>query len=335
MPTNINAATDFRGTFRQGDTITVHLKITTFDGTAIDPYQITTTITGPTEDVSGGDQTSTGTPYKADTGFYVYEWEIDADQAVGTYLISWEYIVDGEEKTELQNVVVTEDLTPPAFYTGRMVAWRDALGYHLSCAQSIPVYNEQARPSYDDKTFNFSFKNWNTSAGSRVYRNGKIINTGLEINPINGTVIFDEELLPQEQINVDYNFKWFDDDALHRFLENAVQAVNIYPPHSDYNLENVPSRYVPMILYGAAKDALRQLMMCLQFQQPAQIFGGPKEAQNAFKAFDTLKQNYEKDWEKLTEQKKLGPYPSTMTIITPEYTLPGGRSRWFRMLFKS
>ena len=47
-----------------------------------------------------------------------------------------------------------------------------------------------------------------------------------------------------------------------------------------------------------------------------------------------MKKNYEGDWEKLVEQKKLGPYPSSKLIVTPEYTLPGGRSRWFRYLFK-
>jgi hypothetical protein len=87
-------------------------------------------------------------------------------------------------------------------------------------------------------------------------------------------------------------------------------------------------------LYGAAKDALRQLMLCVNFQQPAQVFGGPEQAAKAFANFDTLKQNYEKDAEKLLEQKKLGPYPKSRMVVTPEFTLPGGRSRWFRYLFK-
>jgi hypothetical protein len=91
---------------------------------------------------------------------------------------------------------------------------------------------------------------------------------------------------------------------------------------------------VPALLYGAVKDALRNLLMCLNWQQPAQVFGGTEQAQKAFSNFETLKQNYEKDWEKLVEQKKFGPYPKTLCVVTPEYTLPGGRSRWFRYLFK-
>ena len=38
---------------------------------------------------------------------------------------------------------------------------------------------------------------------------------------------------------------------------------------------------------------------------------------------------------KLYEQKKYGPYVGlTKTVTAPEFTLPGGRSRWFRYLFK-
>jgi hypothetical protein len=75
-------------------------------------------------------------------------------------------------------------------------------------------------------------------------------------------------------------------------------------------------------------------MFCLNFQQPAQVFGGTEEAGKAIANFETLKQNYEKDAEKLLEQKKLGPYPKSRMVVTPEFTLPGGRSRWFRYLFK-
>lgn len=328
--------TEFKGSFKQGATTSLHLKVTEFDGTPIDPYQITVTITGPSEDISSGDQVSSGIPFKADRGFYIYTWEIAEDEVVGTYIVDWRYVIDEIVMHEFQNVVVTAgDVQPPLFYTERMIAFRAALEHHIVCAQSVPVYYEQSKTTYDNKTFKFSFKDWNQTAGARVYRNNILISSGIEVDYFSGKVSFDDALLPQEQINVDYNFRWFDDDELNRFLLNALQTVNIYPPHSGYTLENIPDRYTPIVLYGAAKDALRQLMMCIQFQQPAQVFGGPEQAQNAFKAFDTLKQNYEKDWEKLLEQKKLGPYPSIMSIVTPEYTLPGGRSRWFRMLFKS
>jgi hypothetical protein len=48
---------------------------------------------------------------------------------------------------------------------------------------------------------------------------------------------------------------------------------------------------------------------------------------------ETLKKNYEEEFTRLLEQKKFGRYPRTKAITVPEFTLPGGRSRWFRYMF--
>jgi len=76
-------------------------------------------------------------------------------------------------------------------------------------------------------------------------------------------------------------------------------------------------------------------MMDILFQEPTKIFGGPERANQVFTQMDTLKKNYEDFLTKLLEQKKYQPYAGlTKTVTVPEYTLPGGRSRWFRYLFK-
>jgi hypothetical protein len=339
---NVNAVADYAGSFKQGGVAILKLRITTFDGTPIDPYQITTTISGPTQ---AGDQdpsqagaqypnVETGIPFQADRGYYIYTWNIPPNTTTGTYVVDWEYFVDEIERHEYQNLMVTAAVAAPYFYTERWVAFRTALDIHLSCAQSIPVYYEQARPSYDLRSYHFSFPEWNQSPGARVYRNGELVSSGLEVDYFNGKINFSTALMPQETVNVDYNFRWFSEEELNRFILNALQSMNTYPPHSGYTVENIPDRFTPAVLYGAAKDALRQLMLCVNFQQPAQVFGGPEQAAKAFANFDTLKQNYEKDAEKLLEQKKLGPYPKSRMVVTPEFTLPGGRSRWFRYLFK-
>jgi len=333
--TDINATSSSKGTFRQGETVNLYLKVTELGGTPVDPYSITCTVSGPVEDDSANQEVSTGLPYKADTGFYIYSWNIATDEDPGTYEVDWFYIVGDTETTVTQTVVVT-DSTPvaPYFYTESWKAYRAALEHHICCAQSIPIYYEQARPSYDNSVFNFSFKNWNGNCNPRIYRNEILISSGFSVDYDNGKITFSDPLMSQDVINADYNFRWFTDDDLNRFLLNALQTVNGFAPHSSYTLASLPSRFTPVVLYGAAKDALRQLMMCLNFQQPAQVFGGPDEAKSAFSNFETLKQNYNSDWEKLLEQKKLGPYPTTHMVVTPEYTLPGGRSRWFRYLFK-
>ncbi len=333
----IRSVASFRGSFKQGIIADLLIKITDFDGTPIDPSSIEVVIEGPLETTSsnmvittsGPEVTDSSTPFQITEGYYVYSWDVAADQAVGNYNVTWTYIVDGDEKNEFQIVTVVESQTnaePSSFYTQRLIDFREALEYHLSCAQTIPVYNEQARPSRDNTTFEFSFPDWNQSSGVKIYRNEVIVNADAEVDYFKGNVTFDSQLLPQETVNADYNFKWFSEEQLTRFLVNALQTVNTFPPHTGYTLDDVPDRYFPAILYGAAKDAIRQLMGCLMFQQPAQIFGGTEEAQKAFGNFETLKQNYEKDWEKLVDQKKFGPYPRLRLNVTPEYTLPGGRS---------
>ncbi len=328
---DIRAVSNFSGKFTQGNRATIMLKVTSFEGIAIDAEEISISMYNENGIEVSLDNT---TPEHVATGFYVYDWEIPDDQPKGEYTVVWSYVVDDIQKAEVQYIVVSEDATNTLLYSGRFLEFRMALEYHLTCAQSIPVYYEQAKPSRDRKKFRFSFKNWNQSADVKVYRNGNVVNDGVEVDFFNGTISFDETLAIQETVNADYNFKWFKDEELNRFLNNSVQTVNVYPPQSDYSIEDVADHHIPTILYGAAKDALRQLMMCLQFQQPQQVFGGPEGAKSAFQGFDTLKQNYEKDWEKLLEQKKYGRWPRIMVTTTPSFTLPGGRSRWFRMLFK-
>jgi hypothetical protein len=335
----IRSTASFRGKFKQGGVADLLIKITDFDGTPIDPSSIECVIYGPVETPSTDNETivDSSSPFQISDGYYVHSWEIASDQTIGTYNVTWTYIVGVEEKTELQTVVVVEsqsNAVPSGFYTERLIQMREALEYHLSCAQTIPVYFEQAKPSRDNATYQFTFPDWNQSAGVKIYRNEVIINADAEVDYFKGTVTFDTEVLPQETGNADYNFKWFSEDELTRFLVNALQAMNTYAPHTGYTLDTVPDRFFPSVLYGAAKDALRHLMFCVNFQQPAQVFGGPDQAAKAFANFETLKQNYEKEVEKLLEQKKLGPYPKSRMVVTPEFTLPGGRSRWFRYLFK-
>ena len=320
--------TDFRGNFKQGSTPNLILKIADLDGTLIDPSIITVAITGPNENVSAGEIVLTGqTPYQVANGYYVYEWTIDASQTLGTYTVEWEYVVNGVESHQYHTVVVVEDLySQPSYYTERLVALRTALEHHIACAQNIPIYFEQSKPSRDRSAFDFTFKRWNQASGVRVYRNQDLIETNVDVDWNKGQVVFSDTLLEQDTINVDYNFRWFSEDEIDRFLANSILAINAFAPASGYSINDVPTRFIPALLYGASKDALRQLMMCLQFQQPQQVFGGAEEAQKAFTNMEALKKNYEEDWKLLLEQKKLGPYPSIQMSVTPEYTLPGGRS---------
>tara|TARA_Y100000310_G_scaffold319966_1_gene375870 strand:- start:6628 stop:7953 length:1326 start_codon:yes stop_codon:yes gene_type:complete len=331
VDSSISSVSNYKGIFRQGTLATLLLRVTDFNGNPTNAEEITIKIYDENGSQVDLDET---VPERPDDGFYVYDWSISITQTPGKYTVLWVYKIDGVEDTEIQEVTVSEDADDSIYYSSRLNDFRIALEHHICCAQGIPVYYEQAKASRNRSRFEFSFPRWNQTAGVRVYRNKELINTGLLIDYFKGTVTFDSTLIPEDIVHADYNFRWFSDADLDRFLHNAVQTVNIYPPASPYTIENVPDRFIPIVLYGATKDALRKLVFCLQFQEPQQIFGGREAASKASSEFMALKENYEKDWEKLLEQKKYGPYPSSHTLVTPEFTLPGGRSRWFRYLFK-
>jgi len=326
----IRAVADYRGTFIQGSTTTLFLKITSMEGLPQDADNIAIAIYDPDEALI-----ESGTPDKVADGYYAYDWAVAAAADVGGYLVKWTYIINGTSNEELQQVVVADEGAESDFYKGRTLEFRNALESYIFCAQAIPIYFEQAKPAEDGRTFYFTFPRWNQTAGVNIYRNKNLITSSAEVNYFKGYVRFDSLQSSYDMINADYNFKWFSDLDLDTFLSNAVQTLNQFPPHSGYTLISLPDRYIPAVLYKAATDAIRKLMLCLQFQEPQQVFGGPDKAQNAFSNFETLKKNYEDEWKLLFEQKKYGPYVGlTHTIVVPEYTLPGGRSRWFRYLFK-
>lgn len=320
----IRAVADSKGRYKPGSTAFIYLRITTIDGVPIDCSDVNITIRD-----NSGSTIIEDSPDKPTEGFYVYEWIIDEYQLPGDYSVTWDYTIDNVMYYEAQEIVVAEDVDLTSkVYSPNAIAFREALSYYLQCAQCIPVYYEQAKPSHDNKTYRFTFPRWNQTTGVKIYRNNKIMNSGIEINYFKGEVVFDSTLTKYDMVHADYSFRWFSDEELSLFLENACNDFNTYPPFTRYKLTvnpYIPDIFLPAVIRKAAIDAIRKLMLCLQFQQPQQVFGGADGASKAFSNFETLKKNYEADWEKSATNKRLGPYPKTMVISTPEYTLPGGR----------
>ena len=274
-------------------------------------------------------------PEQVTKGFYFYQWFIPSDVTPGTYTVVWTYDLDDVTYTELAEVVVSSDGVATDIYSDRMRVMRKSLRHLLCCATKVPIYGEQAKPSSDCRTFYFTRPNWNQAPSQiRIYRNGHtIVNSGVTVDYTKGRIILDEELSQAEWISADYQFDWFTDDQLTDYIIGAIQMYNHTTPFSEYSYVNLPDGAVRGVLYKAAADAIRELMMCLMFPEPAQLFGGTERASQIASQLETLKKNYEEDWKYIFEQKKLGPYPKIQIMTVPSYTLPGGRSRWFRYLF--
>ena len=327
--TNIQAVPSYKGTFVQGTTATLMLKITDFDGNPLDAESISYSIKD-----NNNIEVKSGIPEKVIKGFYIFDWDVPSTQDVGEYTVYWYYMIDGVTRNEVQSIIISSDSPVETsnvdIFSGRHLEFRLALEYYILCAQCIPVYFEQCKtPSIDYKKFRFTFPNWNQTTGCKIYRNKtQLITDGVEIDYFKGEVNFASSMTEFDTIYADYNFRWFSDYQLNEFLVNAVRTLNAYPPASpQYRIETVPERFIPVVLKQSAVDALRAIMLCLQFQQPQQVFGGAEGAQNAFGNFDTLKKNYEEEIKELYAQKKLGPYVGlTRSIVAPEMSLPGGRS---------
>jgi len=325
----LSQSTESQGTFTQGTSNSLFLCLTSLNSQPVAATDVSVTLTSP----SGEVDVDADTAITISDGYYAYIWSVASDAEVGRWDLTWSYNDGIETNTITQEVVINERPDPEGVYFGQVRDLIVALEYHIRPTMNIPVYFEQGRTSKDNATFAFSFPRWNQSAGVIIYRNNNIVDEGFSTNYFRGTVTFDIPLTSYDIVNADYNFRWFSNDQLYRFLANALGKFNFYPPRSNYSLFSVPSEIVPAVLYGAAADAIREMMLSLAFQEPQLVFGGAERASNLSSSLDTLKKNYEESVKGFLDGKKLGPYPKSRNIVTPEYTLPGGRSRWFRYIF--
>ena len=341
---NIQAITETRGVFKQGTIGALKINIADFEGNAVDPTSITMTV----QDSDGDAVTDNNSvelddvvPEKVISGFYAWDWRIKSDQAVGKYTVLWTYVHEGITEKEIQTVILATDSTDSVFYGGSRFILRESLEQLIACSMKIPIFFEQARPTRDFKMYRFTKGQWNQTPGIRLYRNDQIMDSSdnVEVDYFKGQIKFADSQLVQDVITADYTFRWFSDREIDQFIDNGINTLNAFPPFSPaFNANTLltnGSQFIPAVLYRAAADAIRNIMMCLQFQQPQQFFGGADAAQKAFGNFESLKKNYESTWETLLDKKKLGPYPQSRLVVVPEFTLPGGRSRWFRYLFSS
>lgn len=322
------------GEFLLGTSVAFFFSFPDINGDLFDPSTISVNVYDP----DGIEVESDQPTEKIEIGRYAYEWEIPSTETPGLHTIKVTYVQ--ELPTESIESVFTEQFVVTSAggsYLDTMVlASRALLESFIGKTQAIAVYNETGRLDGNRQVAEFVFPRWNQTAGARVYVNGSRSELEYDVDYYKGRISFTNALSQYDNVTADYNFRWFTDGELDAFIQQAIQVFNSYTPHSYYLLWDIPARFGATVIEQAAVFALRRLMMDLMFQEPAKVFGGMDRAEKIFGQLETLKQNYEAELNKLYEQKKRGPYVGlTKTITVPEFTLPGGRSRWFRYLFSS
>jgi hypothetical protein len=144
-------------------------------------------------------------------------------------------------------------------------------------------------------------------------------------------------MAPEDNVNVTYRFAYFSDEEILSFLNLGLSMMNSMPPSSTTyrNLLTSPVEWNAPILLYASITALKRLIFGLNFQEKMIIFGEPENARNAITSFQDLYKDYSTLWTEQSKNAKTKKLPGMSQYVTPEYTLPGGRSRWFRYLYKS
>jgi len=204
-------------------------------------------------------------------------------------------------------------------------------------ATHIPIYWEQMMRTSDPKRFNAAYKNWNKDPKPMVRVGDMLVDSGWYTD-YDGNIFFEGDVPDADHISVSYNFSWFSQEELISFLNAAMGQLNALPPAENYRtVDNTPPYWDYGIILGAAIHALRRIVLGMQFQERAIIFaedgseggGGVSSKQSVF---ESLYKDYQAVWDEMAAGIKKA-LPGAGFIVTPEYTLPGGRARWFRYLF--
>ncbi len=330
------ASKQFQEGFLAGTPAVFMFTFSDIAGDLFDPSDIDIIITEP----DGTEAKTADSIDRVYLGEYAFRWDIPTTATIGAYTIEVIFVTEtssGPSTSSFSEKFIVGEVEGDSIWNVNRTNMRRFLELLISQTQKIPMFNEIGRLNKARTIAKFSFPRWNQVAGVDVYLGGSPKETGFTVDYVKGRIEFDNPLSFYDEVTADFNFRWFSDGELDEFLEQGINMVNIWPPVTSYSIVNIHTAAIWGIAaeYSAAVNVLRAWMMNIQFQEPAKIFGGLERRNEVFQHLNELKKNYEEDLYKMLEQKKYGPYEGlTKTYTTPEFTLPGGRSRWFRYLFK-
>ena len=216
----------------------------------------------------------------------------------------------------------------------------------IDLATKIPVYHETLRKTDDlaPQSFTSFCGNWNVKPTPIIRYNEVIIDPeGTSFSPAfsidykNGIVNFSEPLDPEDMIDASYQFNYFSDEQILRFFQQATSVYRVNPQFGGpRTIQQADATTRDLIYIGAALFAYQVLLQGLAFQEKRLIFDNHswEEAWKQVKdIFSSQLEFYDKMWERVLKAKEIR-LPNISAVVTPEFTLPGGRARLFRFLFK-
>lgn len=307
-------------------TLDIEIKVQTSSGTFT--YDITYTSSEVTYTIKGNS--------------YLIEVDVDPDGAVN---------FDSNETITLTiNVDDTDGNSMRQFQTNYRVVNMTQLTALVDLTSEfteIPINYEQGRISYDGSECNFTWKNWMATQTPVVYVNDMMKNSGytpsyvegkLTFSPVlssgyNKTDIFNTALYePIDRVNCDYWYSCFSTKQLTSFMKVALADFNASYPVSSYGVTSSNQAVQAALLLGGAYYLYNAVVAGFLNQQ-WRVQWGEEEWQNLLNVAEKMKENTKSVFERISEAKRHTLAKGVQGIVIPEYSLPGGRSRFTSILF--
>ena len=233
----------------------------------------------------------------------------------------------------------TSDFT--TFYNGIISDFRVAF---IAETQMIPVHDEILRKNSTTSptVFESAYNLWNQSPAPKIEINQVITASDDATNPYsldwqNGRVNFASALDYNDQVKASYRFSYFTDEQINAYLQRATDMWRLSPSFGGpLTIDAAGSSYRGVIMIGAAQFAFLDLLMTLAFQENRIIFDNASYGEGWTQVKDLFKQlqtAYADMWKQMLEAKKAR-FPGISSLVASDFSLPGGRSRMFRYMYK-
>jgi hypothetical protein len=201
-------------------------------------------------------------------------------------------------------------------------------------AQHLTVRWEQGQRNFNPKVITFAFGNWNQNPRPEIRLNNRLLESGWRPDG-NGKIYFDRNLDPEDNVFCRYNMRYFSEEDILNFLNMGLYMMNTVPPVSEnYRVvAQAPFTWRAPILAGARQIAMQRLVIGLGFQERRIVFSeDPQIAEQVVAGYRQEYQNAKEEFDKLAKNAKTLRIPGIAQIVQPEFTMPGGRARWFRLM---
>jgi len=153
-------------------------------------------------------------------------------------------------------------------------------------------------------------------------------------------------IYPYDYIYASYNVRFFTVSEMNNALNYSLQMINLQPGVNKIgSLRTMPVIYDPVLITGATYWLLRNLATRMQQKETQLLLTGGGGADAAGGAgsressggidISSLLTLYKDMWQEQLKLVGKYKYPNTLSIVTPEYMMPGSRSRYFRYMWKS